>query len=115
MPAYRNDSQRLHARAQRAGMTPAETILWTALRNHRFLGLPIRRKAPVGPWIVDFLVPSRRLAICLQPETANPGTDHPPPGALERMGYAVLRPSTAELSPERLPAFLRLLAARTTR
>jgi|GEM_PF-6912932 len=115
MPAYRNDSQRLHARAQRAEMTPAETTLWEVLRKHRFHGLPIRRKAPVGPWIADFLIPSRRLAICLQPETSSPGSDHPPPGALERMGYTVLRPTTAELSPERLPAFLRRLAERVTR
>lgn len=114
MPAYRNDSQRLHARAQRAEMTPAETALWEALRKHRFHNLPIRRKAPVGPWIVDFLIPSRRVAICLQPETTNPGADHPPPGALEDMGYAVLRPTVTELSPGRLPAFLRLLTTRVT-
>ena len=114
MPAYQNDSQRLHARAQRAEMTAAEVVLWECLRKHRFHGLPIRRKAPVGPWIVDFLIPSRRMAICLAPETATPGSDHPPPGALERMGYAVLRPSGAELSPGRLPAFLRHLATRVT-
>ena len=114
MPAYRNDSHRLLARAQRADMTPSEKMLWEALRNHRFLGLSIRRKAPVGPWITDFLIPSRRIAICIHPETVGTGVDHPPPGALEGAGYVVLRPVAADLAPDRLPAFLRLLAARVT-
>lgn len=112
MPAYRTDSQRLHARAQRAALTPAEAALWAALRNHRFLGLSVRRKAPVGPWLADFLIPSRRLAILVQPETAQPGTDHPPPGALERLGYTVLRPAPTDLLSPHLSAFLRHLAAR---
>jgi len=114
VPAYRNDSHRLLARAQRADMTPSEKMLWEALRNHRFLGLSIRRKAPVGPWITDFLIPSRRIAICIHPETVGTGVDHPPPGALEGAGYVVLRPVAADLAPDRLPAFLRLLAARVT-
>ena len=112
MPAYRNDGQRLHARAQRAALTPAEAVLWSVLRNHRFMGLSVRRKAPVGPWIADFLIPSRRIAVIVLPETVQPGTDHPPPGALERLGYTVLRPAAADLLPQTLPAFLRLLAAR---
>ena len=111
VPAYRNDSHRLLARAQRADMTPSEKTLWEALRNHRFQGLSIRRKAPVGPWIADFLIPSRRIAICILPETAGTGADHPPHGALERLGYVVLRPAAADLTPARLPTFLRLLAA----
>ena len=85
-----------------------------ALRNHRFMGLPIRRKAPIGPWIADFVIPSRRIAIVIQPETHQSGIDHPPAGALERLGYMVLRPSAAELAPQALPAFLRHLAARVT-
>ena len=74
----------------------------------------MRRKAPVGPWIVDFFVPSRRLAIVIAPETGQPGADHPPPGALEGMGFRVLRPQVADLHPHALPAFLSHLAARVT-
>ncbi len=114
VPAYRDDSQRLHARAQRAAMTPAEAALWHHLRNHRFLGLSVRRKAPVGPWIADFLIPARRIAICILPETAFRGSDHPPPGALERLGYTVLRPSANDLSGSHIAAFLHRLAARVT-
>ncbi len=114
VPAYRDDSQRLHARAQRAAMTPAEAALWQQLRNHRFLGLPVRRKAPVGPYIADFLIPSRRIAICILPETALRGCDHPPPGALEQLGYSVLRPSADDLRAPHIAAFLHRLAARVT-
>lgn len=39
-------------------MTPAGRLLWHHLRTHRFVGLSVRRQAPVGPFIVDFLIPS---------------------------------------------------------
>lgn len=114
MPAYRNDTQRLHARAQRGDLTVPEKALWAALRNHRFHGLSIRRKAPIGPWIADFVIPARSIAICIQPETAGTGQDHPPPGALERLGYIVLRPSPADLTAARLPLFLHALSRKVT-
>lgn len=114
MPAYRNDTQRLHARAQRAELTGPEKALWAALRNHRFHGLSIRRKAPVGPWIADFVIPAYRIVICIQPETAGTGKDHPPPGALEPLGYTVLRPGADDLSPQALPLFLRQLSRKVT-
>lgn len=51
------------ARQMRKGMTPAERALWYALRNRRFMGLKVRRQVPVGPFIVDFLIPYHRLII----------------------------------------------------
>ncbi len=44
-------------------MTNAERLLWRALRAHRLSGLPIRRQAPCGPYIADFLCIEARLAI----------------------------------------------------
>lgn len=44
-------------------MTAAERLLWKHLRAHRFMGLSVRRQAPIGPFIVDFLIPSHRLII----------------------------------------------------
>lgn len=111
MPAYRNDSQRLHARAQRASMTPAERALWAALRNHRLDGLSVRRKAPVGHWIADFLIPAHRIAICIDPDTAQTGTDHPPHGALEPLGFTVLRVRQTDILTN-LPRVLRTVAER---
>jgi very-short-patch-repair endonuclease len=45
-------------------MTPQERKLWTQLRdlNHR-LGLNIRRQAPVGRYIADFVEFGRKLVI----------------------------------------------------
>lgn len=114
IPAYRSNSQRLHARAQRADLTAPERALWAALRNHRFHGLSIRRKAPIGPWIADFVIPAHRIAICIQPETAGIGQDHPPPAALERLGYTILRPAASDLTGAALPLFLRHLSQRVT-
>ena len=90
MPAYRNDTQRLHARALRASMTPAEQVLWHALRGHRFMGLSVRRQAPIGPWIVDFLIPSHRLVIELTDETTHRASDKAPAAGLARFGYRCL-------------------------
>src|SRR4029077_541077 len=51
-----------HARALRSRMTDAECHLWSKLRR-RFLGHKIRRQAPVGPYIVDFVCFERKLVI----------------------------------------------------
>ena len=51
------------ARELRARQTPAEAILWGALRNRRPAGLRFRRQHPIGPFVVDFCCPDQRLAI----------------------------------------------------
>ena len=55
---------RANARRLRAEMTPQERKLWTQLRdlNHR-LRLNIRRQAPVGRYIADFVEFGRKLVI----------------------------------------------------
>ena len=55
---------RANARRLRAEMTPQELKLWTQLRdlNHH-LGLNIRRQAPVGRYIADFVEFGRKLVI----------------------------------------------------
>ena len=42
------------ARKLRREMTPAERLLWGALRNHRLAGLHFRRQQIIGCYIVDF-------------------------------------------------------------
>jgi very-short-patch-repair endonuclease len=44
-------------------MTRAEAALWRAVRSHRLAGLHIRRQAPCGPYIADFLCFKERLLI----------------------------------------------------
>jgi very-short-patch-repair endonuclease len=51
------------ARDLRVHQTLAESIRWEALRNRRLEGLKFRRQQPVGPFVVDFCCPERRLAI----------------------------------------------------
>jgi very-short-patch-repair endonuclease len=55
---------RANARRLRAEMTPQERKLWTQLRdlNNR-LGLNIRRQAPIGRYIADFVEFGRKLVI----------------------------------------------------
>ncbi len=62
----RHDSTQLatsRARALRREITGAERKLWSALRAHRFHGLHIRRQAPCGPYIADFLCHAPKLVI----------------------------------------------------
>jgi very-short-patch-repair endonuclease len=44
-------------------MTEAERRIWMRLRAHRFLGMPFRRQAPIGPYIVDFVSFDARLIV----------------------------------------------------
>ncbi|NBE07494.1 endonuclease domain-containing protein [Paragemmobacter ruber] len=109
MPAYRSDTQRLHARILRASMTPAEAVLWQALRGHRFLCLPVRRQAPVGPWIVDFAIPSRRIAIDLLDKTHDHAADRAPAAGLARLEYRLIHLAPGDVLAD-LSAVLRRLA-----
>jgi very-short-patch-repair endonuclease len=81
------------ARELRERQTPAEEVLWEALRGRRLAGLKFRRQHPIGPFVVDFCCPDRRLAIELD------GTVHATQGEhdaerealLVAAGYRVLR------------------------
>ena len=43
--------------------TPAEAKLWALLRAHRFADVHFRRQHAIGPYIVDFCSPRRKLII----------------------------------------------------
>lgn len=51
------------ARALRARMTFAETLLWAELRGRRMAGLRFRRQHPVLGYVVDFYCHELRLAV----------------------------------------------------
>ena len=85
MTGFHNDAQKAEARRLRHEMTEAQKRLWQCLRAHRFMGLSVRRQAPVGPLIVDFLIPAHRLAI----ETGHP-RDPARAACLKARGYRVL-------------------------
>lgn len=60
----RNNSIELQtaAREMRREPTPAEAVLWSALRGGR-LGVRFRRQHPVGRFILDFWCAEAKLAI----------------------------------------------------
>ena len=51
------------AREMRHDPTPAEHLLWQALRRHQFLNLHFRRQHPIEQFIVDFVCLSHRVII----------------------------------------------------
>ncbi len=60
---YNRIQQTALRREQRANQTRAEAILWNELRNKQLCGFKFRRQHGVGPYIVDFYCPKKRLAI----------------------------------------------------
>ena len=89
------------ARALRRASTPAETLLWRALRSRSLCAAKARRQVPCGPWTLDFLFASARLVVELDGDT------HATPRAMARdtrrdawlaeRGYEVLRFTNREV------------------
>ena len=51
------------ARKLRAGMTDAERMLWSHLRNRRLQGFKFRRQFPVAGFIADFACIEAKLIV----------------------------------------------------
>ena len=56
-------SQKDQRKALRQNMTPAEATLWQALRGRGAGGLKFRRQQGIGPYVLDFYCPERRLCV----------------------------------------------------
>ncbi len=94
------------ARALRAASTPAEEILWAALRRRAVGGAKFRRQHPIGRFVVDFFCVDAQLAV-----EADGASHFPkPPEELARdallvaSGVVMLRFSNDEIlsDPERV-------------
>jgi very-short-patch-repair endonuclease len=85
--------QRDNAKAMRGEMTEAELKLWNALRAGRLMGLKFRRQTPIGPYIVDFACPSKRLIVEADgsQHADNIDYDAKRTAFLEQSGWTVLR------------------------
>ena len=87
--------RRATAKRLRANTTPHERALWRALKEIPTDGTHFRRQAPIGPYVVDFLCPAKRLIIELDgghhndDETAQRDQDRQ--AWLEKEGYRVVR------------------------
>jgi very-short-patch-repair endonuclease len=91
------------ARKLRRAMTDGERRLWSELREFRRLyGVHVRKQAPIGPYVVDFVIHEHKLVIEID------GEHHFTPTGTARdrvrdewfasQGYRVIRINTGELS-----------------
>ena len=91
----RSEAQIARARELRRNETESEEVGWRLLRTLRFRGFKFRRQYAVGPYIVDFCCPQRRLIVELDGSVhAQPSQtrrDASRDAQLKRMGYTVMR------------------------
>jgi len=90
------------ARRLRRTMTDGERRLWSELRRFRpWYGIHVRRQAPIGPYVVDFVVQEHRLIIEVDGEhhftAEGMARDTRRDAWLAGVGYRVLRFNTGEL------------------
>jgi very-short-patch-repair endonuclease len=82
-------------------MPDAEFRLWCELRNGNLAGLRFRRQHPIGPFIVDFFCPEKRLIVEVDGEqhAAEPNrrADAVRTLWLEAQGHVVIRFWTNEV------------------
>jgi very-short-patch-repair endonuclease len=96
--------RRAAAKKLRANTTPHERQLWRGLKDLPMEGSHFRRQAPIGPYVVDFLFPAKRLIIELDGGHHNDdeiaGRDRERQLWLEREGYRVLRFWNSEINTD---------------
>jgi very-short-patch-repair endonuclease len=96
--------RRAAAKKLRANTTPHERMLWRALKDLPLEGSHFRRQAPIGPYIVDFFCPAKRLIIELdgghhnEDDTAE--RDRVRQSWLENEGYRVIRFWNSEITAD---------------
>jgi very-short-patch-repair endonuclease len=87
--------RRAAAKKLRANTTPHERALWRALKELPIEGTHFRRQAPIGPYIVDFFCPAKRLVVELDGGHHNDDVtakrDSERQAWLEQEGYRVIR------------------------
>jgi very-short-patch-repair endonuclease len=106
---------RASANAHRHAMTPAERVLWDALKERQLVGLKFRAQHPVGPFILDFYCPQHRLVV----EVDGPIHDDPDQSAydtyrtaqLQAFGLTVLRLRNEDILTNLPTALARITAA----
>ena len=81
------------AKSMRQNLTPAEALLWNALRGRQLAGLKFRCQHPVGCFILDFYCPACKLAIEVDGgiHAEQQDRDRARTEQLQSFGYTVLR------------------------
>lgn len=91
------------ARALRKKITLGEARLWSELREFRKrYGLHVRKQVPIGSYVVDFAIQSRKLIVEVDGEhhfeAAQMARDEKRDAWFRQAGYRVLRFSTGDLA-----------------
>jgi very-short-patch-repair endonuclease len=101
--------RRAAAKRLRTNMTPHERAFWAALKELPVDGTHFRRQAPIGPYVVDFFCPAKRLIIELDGGHHNDDQtakrDSQRQIWLEQEGYRVIRFWNSEVTDD-LPTVL---------
>ena len=96
--------RRAAAKKLRSNTTPHERILWRALKELPIEGTHFRQQAPIGPYVVDFFCPAKKLIIELDGghhnEDATAERDNERQAWLEQQGYKVIRFWNSEIFSE---------------
>jgi very-short-patch-repair endonuclease len=96
-------------------MTPAERIIWYAVRAHRLNGAGFRRQAPIGPYIADFVSHAAMLIVEIDGgqhfEDAHEQRDAVRDAFLSSKGYRVLRFDNREVMTNRHGVLTRIAEA----
>ena len=104
MPMISTSIRRAAAKRLRANTTPHERTLWRALKELPMDGTHFRRQAPIGPYVVDFFCPAKRLIIELDGGHHNDDETAKRDGErqlwLEREGYRVVRFWNSEVTAD---------------
>ena len=87
------------ARLLRQQLTPAEEMLWQALRGRKLNQLKFRCQHPVGRFIVDFYCPSAKLVIEVDGgiHSQQQSYDQARTEQMQAFGYRVLRFTNEEV------------------
>lgn len=105
----------MKARQMREWPTPAEDLLWKALRGEQIRGFQFRRQHPVGRFIFDFCCTKAKLIVEVDGSVHNDedqkGRDAARDEYLARGGYTTLRFTNSEVFNDLASVVARIDAA----
>ena len=60
---FNRSEEKAKRRLLRNDLTAAESVVWSKVRSKQVHGLKFRRQYSIGPYVVDFYCPARKLAV----------------------------------------------------
>jgi very-short-patch-repair endonuclease len=104
---------RRFAQSLRKASTPAEDVLWQALRGRGFQGLKFRRQVPLLRYTVDFLCIVRKLIVEIDGKQHDwyAAYDERRSEEIERHGFVIIRFTNSEVMTALESVQMRIAAA----